>query len=182
MTFSCGEGRNPQSTDFQTDFEAGTNQLLRERYAGSLMDEYSRLSIARYGKQIASDYDLHRGRINDTKDVPPSNAAVIHLRLGDVLETAIESVSDMLREQQSYYRENQNVKRCRCELPWKNPTGAPLLRSWTAYVRRPLSYFSSIDWKPYFICRHHGIGAFGSQCGEYDGRHRDIKYVKSREK
>lgn len=136
--------------DFQTDADEGSNQLLRDRYAGSIMDEYSRISIFRHGKQAASDYKLLKEvvekRISAMTDIPPADAAVIHLRLGDVLEAAVEPVSDMLREQQYFYRENRNVTPCRCEPPWQNPTGRPLLHSWNAYVR-PLSYFSSIDWR-----------------------------------
>ena len=73
--------------------------------------------------------------------LPPQNALVIHLRLGDVIDKARQSTRDLLYEQQYYYSEEDvNLP---CPGPHANDIGnfTPLKVDWNAYVK-PLSYFS----------------------------------------
>lgn len=141
--------------NFDKEVEQVSGLPLRERYAGSIMDEYADLSWERLGEYRPHQYSLLKEvvqrRANATEDLPDHNTAVIHLRLGDVMDAAVEPVPELLRTQHYFFREPsqprnpQSAIHCHCEEPWLSPENPELVTPWNGYVR-PLSYFADIDW------------------------------------
>lgn len=119
-----------------------------EDFNGTIMAEYYRVCKEKYGKVPKGDYgvlnELVQTRAATTNDIPPPNTAVIHLRLGDVVEASPESIRELLFKQHFFYRlkSNHSIK---TENPWEKPHLPQRRVTWNAYVR-PLSYFSAIDW------------------------------------
>lgn len=108
-------------------------------FPGSLEDEYHKASVAKGTQSL--DYELLQEIIRRRaakKQLPSPNTLVIHLRLGDVVDAAFESVEKLLLKQHYFYRENKTE-------PWKAKRDSKeLVAPWNAYVR-PLATYSGID-------------------------------------
>jgi hypothetical protein len=71
-------------------------------------------------------------RARKAAESPPPNSLVVHLRLGDVIDAANETVPELLRTQHYFYHDNN--------------TGEEYKKAWNAYVR-PLARFSKLPFE-----------------------------------
>lgn len=83
-----------------------------------------------------------------TPALPSHDTLVVHLRLGDVVDAAVETVNELLLSQRYFYREplrTGNGGGCGgdCENPWIAPDNLEVKEDWNAYVR-PLSYYRNL--------------------------------------
>ena len=139
-----------------------------EKYHGSIMDEYNRTTMEKHGWYKKADYDVLvdvlRRRAHTTTDLPGPNTTVVHLRIGDVLDYAVESVEDMLVKKHYFYRADPDaaVIDKGAGHPLDFPHYPELKEDWNNYVR-PLNFFSQVDWR-----YHPDVVLLGSAHMQYD--------------
>lgn len=141
--------------------------LLR-KYSGTIMDEYNHTVIRRRGYYMKTDYEslyqVVKQRAMSATDLPGPNTAVVHLRMGDVIDFAVESVEDLLLEQHYFYRlDKTKTFEKYAGHPLEVPDHPELQERWNKYVR-PLHFFSQVDWS-----RHPEVVLLGSAHMEYIG-------------
>lgn len=112
---------------------------MPSRYPGSLIAEIH--EGMKKGTSIARVVASRIQRTPLGKRTPPSTL-VVHLRLGDVVDGAVDPVRDLLFEPKFYFRRCQNETKRFCEKPWLLSYNLPSPKDWNRYVM-PLSYFSS---------------------------------------
>jgi hypothetical protein len=83
-------------------------------------------------------YRLVKDRLSKlpSQELPPPNTLVIHLRLGDVVDHAADSVRDLLLEPKYFFHTDESGNHTE---PQKGRY-SPLMEEWNIYVR-PLSYY-----------------------------------------
>ncbi|CAB9513076.1 expressed unknown protein [Seminavis robusta] len=144
----------------------GEQWCIKPKIPGSLMEAFYTHAMATINTTDEHEYDAKkydllthvvRERVrcltnkSDCNVKPPHSATqapllpepgtlLIHVRLGDVIDSAADSVQDLLKEQMYYYRLNSTAKGGCCTNPWEHPENPPLKLLWNRYVR-PLSYF-----------------------------------------
>ena len=101
----------------------------------SLLDEYYNATL--HNATLTYDdllYKLVKARAvtMPKEELPSPNTLVIHLRLGDVVDEARNSVQELLFEQQYFYDTTKESNR-----------PIPIVEKWNAYVK-PMSYFSDM--------------------------------------
>ena len=72
------------------------------------------------------------------EDFPPKNSVIIHVRLGDVIDKAVDSVRDLLVKQRYFQLVGERIP---CPRDKENST--PLVQDWNTYVK-PLVYYSEM--------------------------------------
>jgi hypothetical protein len=138
--------------------------------AGSLMEDYHKASVQQ--GTGPNDFALLRKIINKRKAqlphdlLPQPNTLLIHLRLGDTIDCAVDSVPELLFQQCYYYRGNVSSPATRsndlCRNPGvKKPNDEPLLTAWNAYVL-PLSHYSQLLRRQDVLRRYKSIVIMGS--------------------
>eukprot|EP00797_Seminavis_robusta_P022147 Sro350_g123640.3 (390) ;mRNA; r:5559-6728 len=138
---------------------AGENYHKQPKKSGSLMEAHYEANmehIKKTGKKKGKKkYQVLYGVMKQTVeamaddnlrfdlniDLPPPKTLVVHLRLGDVIDSAVENVQELLEEQQYYFRRKDNKQGSCCDDPWVKPKHLPYRQAWNAYVK-PLSYFT----------------------------------------
>ncbi|CAB9523452.1 expressed unknown protein [Seminavis robusta] len=122
--------------------------------AGSLMEAFYKYGTQHYNLSNSEVYSANKYKIlahvvserirnNTTNNIalPPPRTLVIHLRLGDVIDSAADSVAELLQEPPKYYWRQLASGKC-CGKPWERPDAPPHAIAWNQYVR-PLSYYTT---------------------------------------
>ena len=127
-------------------------------YPNSLLDEYHKASLKAgiQGSHFSTLFRIIQQRIKNMtpseKDIllPPPSTLVIHLRLGDVIDTARDSVRELLFEQKYFYH-----------LDVQQP--------WNEYVK-PFSYYSDLL---YNITKQHHYSSVVIMGSAHKGQQKD---------
>jgi hypothetical protein len=118
---------------------------------GSLMQQYHNVMV-QYPDTEPNNYTLLQELIDQRlpalplEETPLPNTLLIHLRLGDTVDCAVDSVHELLFQQCYYYRGNRTVGWYTdlCLDPGvKRDNDQPLLEEWNAYVL-PLSNYAKL--------------------------------------
>ncbi|CAB9505060.1 expressed unknown protein [Seminavis robusta] len=126
---------------------------------GSIMEEFYNYATQNFDMSDPAIYKAQKYKIlthvvqerlshqnnndNHHDNSPPPNTLLIHLRLGDVIDSAAaDSVSELLQEQRYYWRRKSKTQKGCCSNPWEHPEYPPFKEPYNAYVR-PLSYYTT---------------------------------------
>jgi len=110
--------------------------------SGSLVHQYYQASqeaqerFNNYG--VLFDVVSKRASTMSSEDFPPKNSVIIHVRLGDVIDKAVDSVRDLLVKQRYFQLVGERIP---CPRDKENST--PLVQDWNTYVK-PLVYYSEM--------------------------------------
>ena len=119
------------------------NYYMNGYPTGSLVHQYYQAS--QEGQEIRfKKYDVlfdvvsKRASTMSSDDLAPTNSVVIHIRLGDVIDKAVNSVRDILFSQRYFQLVGERI-------PCSSATDKEktLVQDWNAYVK-PLSYYSEM--------------------------------------
>jgi hypothetical protein len=124
------------------------HQIVAANPAGSLMEEYYNAAVSQ--GTGAGNYSL-LGQILEKRKAqmeqhlrPEPNTLLIHLRIGDVVDCAVDSVHELLFQQCYYFRTDLGTNRNLCRNAGvKQANDQPRVEDWNKYVL-PLSNYSQL--------------------------------------